>query len=152
MKNRQNRTAKVGILLLLVLVAAGWSCQKQTALQQAATASEALARECSVFEKAVEQAYDSKIVDKQEALALILADEQVILANREFRKQIAAIEANPLKSKGDLAIAASELTKSLANLNETGVLHIKDPQLRTTLTVVLKVAQTALESASAFLQ
>lgn len=143
---------RIKIALVYLVIAASIAC-KDDSIRKAARASDDMA-------VTVGLAIDTKralatsvppLITSQEEIALTLGLQKVNTAVRAFHTEVSRLSKVDPASKGQLLALFSNITQSVSELNNQGVLGIKNEQSKIKLQTVLATLNTAIATIQAVL-
>ena len=134
LRNRSSGTISQAVLLLLII---GLVACKDESIRKAARASDDMAVTVGLAIDAKRELAASGLLKPEEEIPLTLGLQKVNTAVKAFHLQVKNTSQLDPTSKNQLLLLLSGVTTSVAELNQQGVLGIKNEQAKTKISTIL---------------
>jgi hypothetical protein len=143
------RKVKTGIASFLLVSCALMTACSDNQVKQCADAAAKVSTTLGAFEETVEQVQTQGLISQDEAISVVTLIGEATKVNDEFVTQVRAAKKLNDPTLATLSTAFEGVTKSVDRLEQEGVLHIKNPDARTKLSIGLQSVRLALTAVKA---
>ena len=135
---------KLIAILAITLLSIGLVACEDGQFKKAARISSSVSQSIGMMQSINAEFYDAGMLTKQETLSFARALDQANTAVESFNEKASTLKALNPKNKAMLVVWLEELVLEMEELNQKGILHIKNEKLKARLTIVFSSIQAAL--------
>lgn len=131
-------------LVAIVLLSIGLVACEDGQFKKAARISSAVSQSIGTMQSINAEFYDAGMLTKQETISFAVALNQANTAVESFNEKARTLKALDPKNKTMLVGWLDELVLEMEELNQKGILHIKNEKMKARLSIVFSSIQAAL--------